>query len=76
MARSDGAGDFLGECNREESRGAHAREDFADRNDEKWMKHTIMRVDEKGKTSIDYRPVILHTLTNDVEAIPPKKRVY
>jgi len=62
--------------NREESRGAHAREDFADRNDDKWMKHTIMRVDEKGKTKIDYRPVILHTLTSDVEAIPPKKRVY
>ena len=62
--------------NREESRGAHAREDFPDRNDDKWMKHTIMRVDEAGKTAIDYRPVILHTLTNDVEAIPPKKRVY
>ncbi len=62
--------------NREESRGAHAREDFADRNDDKWMKHSIIRVDAKGKTKMDYRPVILHTLTNDVEAIPPKKRVY
>ncbi len=62
--------------NREESRGAHAREDFPDRNDDQWMKHTIMRVDEDGKTSINYRPVILHTLTSDVEPIPPKKRVY
>ncbi len=62
--------------NREESRGAHAREDFPDRNDDKWMKHSIIRVDEKGKTKMDYRPVILHTLTKDVEAIPPKKRVY
>ncbi len=62
--------------NREESRGAHAREDFPDRHDEQWMKHTIMRVDEHGRTAINYRPVILHTLTSDVEAIPPKKRVY
>ncbi len=62
--------------NRQESRGAHAREDFPDRNDDKWMKHSIIRVDEKGKTKMDYRPVILHTLTKDVEAIPPKKRVY
>jgi len=62
--------------NREESRGAHAREDFPDRNDETWMKHTLMWVDGKGKTKVDYRPVILHTLTSDVEPIPPKKRVY
>lgn len=62
--------------NREESRGAHAREDFVDRDDDKWHKHTIMWVDKAGKTKIDYRPVIMTTLTNDVEPIPPKKRVY
>lgn len=63
-------------ANREESRGAHAHEDFPDRNDEKWMKHTIARIDDKGTVKIDYRPVILTTLTDEVEAFPPKKRVY
>ncbi len=62
--------------NREESRGAHAREDFPDRNDDKWMKHTISHVDDKGATALSYRPVILHTLTDEVEAVPPKARVY
>jgi succinate dehydrogenase / fumarate reductase, flavoprotein subunit len=62
--------------NREESRGAHAREDFPNRNDEKWMKHTTITVDDKGKSKIDYRPVILTTLTDEVEAVPPKARVY
>jgi succinate dehydrogenase / fumarate reductase flavoprotein subunit len=65
-----------GAVNREESRGAHAREDFPDRDDEKWMKHSIIHVDEKGKTEIGYRPVILTTLTDEVEAVPPKARVY
>lgn len=63
-------------ANRQESRGAHAREDFADRDDEKWLKHTTIRVDDTGKSSIGYRPVILHTLTDEVEAVPPKARVY
>lgn len=63
-------------ANREESRGAHAREDFPDRNDEKWMKHSLIWVDENGNTKMDYRPVILTTLTNEVEAFPPKARVY
>ena len=63
-------------ANREESRGAHAREDFPDRDDKKWMKHTVTWVDADGKTKIDYRPVIMTTLTNEVEPIPPKERVY
>jgi succinate dehydrogenase / fumarate reductase flavoprotein subunit len=62
--------------NRQESRGAHAREDFPDRNDEMWMKHTVIWVNEQGQTAIGYRPVIMHTLTRDVEPVPPKKRVY
>ena len=62
--------------NREESRGAHAREDFADRDDKNWLKHTVTWCDEKGKVKIDYRPVTLTTLTDEVEAVPPKARVY
>ncbi|MDD9900707.1 MAG: succinate dehydrogenase flavoprotein subunit [Alphaproteobacteria bacterium] len=62
--------------NRLESRGAHAREDYKDRDDKEWMKHTVITVNEKGDTNIDYRPVHLNTLTNDVEAVPPKARVY
>ncbi len=62
--------------NRQESRGAHAREDFKERDDKNWMKHTIMWCDENGKTAIDYREVILNPLTNRVQAFPPKKRVY
>ncbi|MEZ5452508.1 MAG: succinate dehydrogenase flavoprotein subunit [Thiothrix sp.] len=62
--------------NREESRGAHAREDFPDRNDDTWMKHSIAWVDDSGKVSIDYRPVHTYTLTDEVEYIAPKKRVY
>jgi succinate dehydrogenase / fumarate reductase flavoprotein subunit len=62
--------------NREESRGAHAREDFAKRDDKKWMKHTLIWINEDGRHKIDYRPVILTTLTDEVESIPPKERVY
>ena len=62
--------------NRTESRGAHAREDFPDRNDKNWMKHTLAWIDDGGATSIDYRPVHDYTMTNDVQYIPPKARVY
>ena len=62
---------------REESRGAHAREDFAQRNDEKWMKHTLSWFDTKsGKVKLDYRPVHTYTLTKDVDYIEPKARTY
>jgi succinate dehydrogenase / fumarate reductase, flavoprotein subunit len=63
-------------ANRTESRGAHAREDFPDRDDKNWMKHTLAWIDRGGKTAIDYRPVHDYTMTNDVQYIPPKARVY
>jgi succinate dehydrogenase / fumarate reductase flavoprotein subunit len=63
-------------ANREESRGAHAREDFPNRDDDKWMKHSVVWVNDNGKTTIGDRPVILTTLTNEVEPVPPKARVY
>jgi succinate dehydrogenase / fumarate reductase flavoprotein subunit len=63
--------------NRTESRGAHAREDFPDRDDKNWMKHTLAWFDEAtGRVTIDYRPVHTYTLTNDVAYIEPKARVY
>jgi succinate dehydrogenase / fumarate reductase flavoprotein subunit len=62
--------------NRTESRGGHAREDYPERDDVNWMKHTLAWMDEKGKVSIDYRPVHTYTLTNDVAYIEPKARVY
>jgi succinate dehydrogenase / fumarate reductase flavoprotein subunit len=63
-------------ANRKESRGAQAREDFPDRDDTNWMKHSTVWVDEKGATKIDTRPVHLNTMTDDVKSIPPKARVY
>jgi succinate dehydrogenase / fumarate reductase flavoprotein subunit len=62
--------------NRQESRGAHAREDFSERDDKNWMKHTLAWLHADGKTTIDYRPVHLNTLSNEVQPIPPKARVY
>jgi len=61
---------------RTESRGAHAREDFPKRDDENWLKHTLCWLDDEGRIRLDYRPVHLQTLTNDVATIPPKERVY
>ena len=63
-------------ANRKESRGAQAREDLPDRDDDNWMKHTLSWVDADGKVTLDYRPVQMHTLTDEVEPIPPKARVY
>jgi succinate dehydrogenase / fumarate reductase flavoprotein subunit len=63
-------------ANRTESRGAHAREDFPDRDDEQWHKHTLCWVGEGGGTRIDYRPVHMYTLDDEVEVVPPKARVY
>jgi succinate dehydrogenase / fumarate reductase flavoprotein subunit len=64
-------------ANRTESRGAHAREDFPDRDDKEWMKHTLAFIDtDRHAVKLDYRPVHSYTLTNDVEYIQPKARVY
>jgi len=61
---------------RHESRGAHAHEDFPERDDVNWHKHTLVTVDEKGRCSFDYRPVHMYTLSKDVDVVPPKPRVY
>ena len=62
--------------NRQESRGAHAREDFPKRDDQRWMKHTLAWVGEAGEVTIDYRPVRNFTLTDEVSYIPPEERSY
>ena len=61
---------------RHESRGAHAHDDFPDRDDHEWMKHTLAWCDDRGAVHLDYRPVKMQTLTNEVSVFPPKKRVY
>jgi succinate dehydrogenase / fumarate reductase flavoprotein subunit len=61
---------------RKESRGAHAHEDFPDRDDDNWMKHTLAWVNDKREVKLDYRDVKMRTLTNEVQVFPPKARVY
>ena len=66
-----------GASNRTESRGAHAREDYSERDDKNWMKHTLATIDPESKNvSIDYRPVHSYTMSNDMQYIEPKARVY
>ena len=63
--------------NRKESRGAHAREDYAERDDKDWMKHTLAFLDDGARqTTLDYRPVHTYTMSNEIEYIKPKARVY
>ncbi|WP_158927426.1 succinate dehydrogenase flavoprotein subunit [Acidisphaera sp. S103] len=59
-----------------ESRGAHAHDDYPDRDDQNWMKHTLAWCGDNGDTRLDYRPVKMQTMTNEVSVFPPKKRVY
>ncbi len=61
---------------RKESRGGHAREDFSSRDDENWMKHTLSWVDDKRKVNLTYRPVHDYTMSDEVDYIEPKERVY
>ena len=62
--------------NRKESRGAHAREDYTERDDENWMKHTLSWLDDSSEIQLDYRPVHLYTLSEEIDVIAPKARVY
>ena len=61
---------------RQELRGAHAHEDWPERDDENWMKHTVMWLDQNNQSQLGYRKVVMNTLSNDVAPIPPAQRVY
>jgi len=65
-----------GALHRTESRGGHAREDYPERDDEAWLKHTLAWCDDAGKVRFDYRPVTLQPMSNEVQSFPPKARVY
>lgn len=65
-----------GASRRTESRGGHAREDYPERDDENWMKHTLAWLDAGGRARFEYKPVRMRTLTDEVEVFPPKPRVY
>jgi succinate dehydrogenase / fumarate reductase, flavoprotein subunit len=67
---------MIGAEARTESRGAHAHDDYPDRDDQKWLRHTLAWCDDSGCVKLDYRPVRMQTLTNEVSVFPPKKRVY
>ena len=62
--------------NRKETRGAHAREDFTERDDKNWLVHSLSWLNEEGKVNLGYNPVHMNTLSNHVQSIPPRKRVY
>jgi succinate dehydrogenase / fumarate reductase flavoprotein subunit len=62
--------------NRQESRGSHARDDYPDRDDKDWLKHTLVTIDGDGNNKFDYKPVKLETLTDEVETVKLKARTY